>query len=383
MITPLLIAEINLGAIAHNVREFRRLAAPNVKIMTVVKANGYGHGAVEVSKTTLANGADTLGVARLEEALALRKSGIDAPILIFGYILPRDTTTLLDYDLTATIFDPKSAEVISSSAKSLGKKINAHLKIDTGMGRLGILTPKGQPGYDGGHTIDIKDVIKIIKKPGLEIEGIYTHFSTTDQKDKTFAKKQFDIFIDFIYQLKKKGIHIPVKHLANSAAAIEMPQTHFDMIRPGISCYGLYPSNESNRKLIDLKPAMSLKSKIISLKKVMPGFKVSYGHTHITTKKTVIAVVPVGYADGFNRHFSSNGHMLVNGERAPIVGRVCMDLTMIDVGHIPNVRLEDEVVIFGSQQSESISADELAENAGTINYEIVSALTNRVQRIYT
>ena len=218
---------------------------------------------------------------------------------------------------------------------------------------------------------------------GLEVEGIYTHFATADSSDKSYAIHQLELFVEFIERLRVAGLEFSVKHAANSAALIDMPESHFDMVRPGISIYGLYPSEEVNKARVKLKPAMALKTKVIHLKDVPAGFKVSYGSTYETEKSTTIATVPIGYADGLNRLLSSNGHMLVNGLKAPILGRVCMDLTMLDVGHIPGVTLEDEVVIFGRQKEATISVDETASNLNTINYEIVSTLTERVLRQYS
>lgn len=382
MTVPLIRSEVHLDAIAHNIREFRRIVSDDVKIMPAVKADGYGHGAVRVSVAALESGADALGVARIEEGMVLRNAGIAAPILVFGYTSPDNTDTLIDYDLTATVSMTETAREISGKALARGKKVNVHLKIDTGMGRIGMLTSLGHPGCVVQDINSTEDVMKVATLPGIELEGIYTHFASADAADKTDAKYQHQIFVEFLEDIKKNGLEIPLKHSANSAAAIQLPETHLDMIRPGISFYGLFPSGEVDRTLIDLKPAMELKAKIISLKRVPAGFRVSYGSTYVTKKETVIAVVPIGYADGFSRHFSSNGEMLVHGKRAPILGRVCMDLTMIDVGHIPDVAIEDDVVIFGQQGSEMLHVDELASRIDTINYEIVSALTSRVPRVY-
>ncbi len=380
MTIPLITAEIDLSAIAHNVKEFKRLISPDVKIMPAVKADGYGHGALEVSKTALQSGASELGVARIEEGIALRKAGIDVPILVFGYTSPDNTLDILENDLIVTVSQQEIASRIADIASSKGKTVKIHYKIDSGMGRIGMLTKEGHPGCPDIVDDSINSLIEISKTKGIDLEGVYTHFARADHADKDYTKKQFEIFTGYIGHLKKAGLEIPVIHAANSAAAIEMPETHLDLIRPGISFYGLYPSEEVDKSLIDLKPAMQLKTKIISLKKVPKGFKISYGSTYVTDKDTTIAVVPIGYADGFSRHFSSNGSMLVHGRRVPIVGRVCMDLTMLDVGGIPGICLEDEVVVFGSQGDGFIGVDELAKNVNTINYEIVSALTPRVQR---
>ncbi len=382
MTVPLIRAEIDLNAVAHNIKEFKRLATNDVVIMPAVKADGYGHGALRISETAIENGAGALGVARIEEGISLRKAGISCPILVFGYTSPLNTREVIEYALTVTVSHYETVQKISDIAAGLGKKVSVHYKIDSGMGRIGFFSEFGHPGCLGETNSGVEDLINISRLSGIELEGLYTHFSQADYKDKDYTYQQFEIFKRFMASVRQAGLDIPMCHAANSAAAIELPETHLDMIRPGISVYGLYPSGEVEKGLIDLKPAMQLKATIISLKNVPKGFKVSYGSTYVTEKETTIAAVPVGYADGFSRHFSGNGTMLVNGMRAPIVGRVCMDLTMLDVGHIPEAALDDEVVIFGHQGVETLSADELAVNAGTINYEIVSALTSRVPRVY-
>jgi alanine racemase len=376
-------AEIDLKAIAHNIKELRRITHPDARLMGVVKANGYGHGAIEVARCALQNGAEVLGVARIEEGMRIREAGIEVPILIFGYTLPDLTAKLLDYDLTQTVYTYASAQVLSQTAISLKKKIKVHLKIDTGMGRLGLLPQNFQQGNSIGISADaIEESLAIAGLNGLELEGIFTHFATADSADKTYAEIQLDLFMNFLNRLRKAGLEPPVRHAANSAALIDMPQSHLDMVRPGIASYGLYPSDEVNKKHVPLKPAMALKARIIHLKKVPAGFKVSYGSTHQTPKATTIATIPIGYADGLNRLLSSEGQMLVHGQRAPIIGRVCMDLTMLDVGRIDNVQVGDAVVIFGQQGSDSITVDEIASSLKTINYEIVSTITARVPRVY-
>jgi alanine racemase len=376
-------AQIDLKAIAHNVGELRRITQPEARLMAVVKANGYGHGAIEVAQCALKNGAATLGVARIEEGIRIREAGIQAPILIFGYTLPERTADLLEYDLTQTVYTYASARVLSQTATSLKKKIKIHLKVDTGMGRLGLLPQNFQGDNSAALAADaIEETLAIADLDGLELEGIFTHFATADSADKTYAEDQLDLFMNFLNRLRKAGLEPPVRHAANSAALIDMPQSHLDMVRPGIASYGLYPSDEVDKKHVSLKPAMALKARIIHLKKVPAGFKVSYGSTHQTPKATTIATIPIGYADGLNRLLSSSGQMLVHGQRAPIIGRVCMDLTMLDVGHIDNVQMGDAVVIFGQQNSGSITVDEIASSLNTINYEIVSTITARVPRIY-
>ncbi len=384
MKSSLVWAEVDLEAIAHNVRELRRITNPAAHLMAVVKANAYGHGVIEVTRKALENGADFLGVARIEEGIELRKAGVKESVLIFGYTPPELAHKLIKFDLTQTVWSYTTAQALSDVGVSSNQKIKVHLKVDTGMGRLGLLPDCHRPPVTEQNLMGnaVREAKSISLLAGLELEGVYTHFATADSSDKTYAGKQFEIFVDFLNELSRAGINPPLCHAANSAAIIDMPETHLDMVRAGIAIYGLYPSDEVNKRRIVLKPAMTLKSKIVHLKKVPPGFKVSYGSTYKTQKPTTIASIPVGYADGFSRLLSSRGNMLVRGHRAPIVGRVCMDQTMLDVGHIPDVNLEDEVVIFGRQKDESITVDEIAASLNTINYEIVSALTARVPIIY-
>jgi len=263
-------------------------------------------------------------------------------------------------------------------------RIQTHIKIDTGMGRLGLLADDMALRMESGEQLQvvINDILAITALPGLEVEGIFTHFANADNRNKDHAKIQLSRFTQLLEHLKKQSYQVKYRHAANSAATIELPESHLDMVRPGIAQYGLWPSDEMDKSRIDLRPVMSIKSRVIQVKEVGADFAVSYGSTHVTSRPTRIATIPIGYADGYDRILSSKGHMLVRGVRAPIIGRVCMDLTMIDVGHIPDVRLEEEVVILGSQGDETISADEIAKQVGTINYEIVSSLTSRVPKTY-
>lgn len=377
-------AEIDLNAYAHNIRELRRVTQPAARLMAVVKANGYGHGAAEVARTALRNGADCLGVARLHEAVELRKAGLDAPILIFGYSPPGSAPTLIDCDLSQTVYSPTTAAALSGQAVRQGKKIKIHIKIDSGMGRLGLLLDQAAGGnsYNIPAVKTVREVETISRLANLEVEGIFTHFATSDSADKSYANSQLKRFMGFLDLLDRAGLRPPVRHAANSGAVIDMPDAHLDMVRPGIATYGLYPSDEVKKDHVALQPVMTLKSRIIHLKKVAAGFHISYGITYRTKKPTTIATVPVGYADGYNRLLSSRGHMLLHGHRVPIVGRVCMDLTMLDVGGLKDVKIEDEVVVFGQQGDGSVTADELAAILNTINYEIVTSISARVPRIY-
>lgn len=374
MDSPLVWAEVDLKAIAHNIRELRRITNPKARFMAIVKANAYGHGIIEVARQSLENGAEALGVANIEEGIQLRKAGINAPVLIFGYASPVHAKKLIEFDLTQTVYSYEISRALSEAVAAYGKKIKVHIKVDTGMGRLGLLREITDSS--------VSEVESISRLPMLELEGIYTHFATADKSDRSYAGKQFEIFMDFLNLLRIAGLEIPVTHAANSAAIINMPETHLDMVRAGISIYGLYTSEEMDRSIIKLKPAMELKTRIIHLKKVPAGFKVSYGTTYETEKPTTIATVSIGYADGLNRLLSSKGRMLVCGHSAPIVGRICMDLTMLDVGNIPEIAIGEEVVVFGRQGNALISVDEIASTINTINYEVVSTIMERVPRIY-
>lgn len=378
-------AEIDLAAIAHNVRELRRITSSHSLLMVAVKANAYGHGAVQVARTALENGADQLGVARLEEGIALRRAGVDAPILIFGLTLGSQVPELLAHHLTASVFSLEGACQLNTAVPD-NQQLPVHIKVDTGMGRMGILTDDRRcRSHDANaNELTANEIIGIAALEKLRIEGIWTHFASSDESDKTIARQQLQSFNRLREQLARRNMAVPCSHAANSGAIIDMPESHLDMVRAGISVYGLYPSQAVNQRRIKLRPAMALKALISHLKQIPAGTRISYGGTWTASQATTIATVPIGYGDGFSRQLSNRGQMLVHGRRAPIVGRVCMDLTMLDVGHIPNVRIADEVVILGRQGDAGlISADEIADLLGTINYEVVTTVMARVQRIFS
>lgn len=370
-------AEIDLGAVAHNLREVRRVCHPQARIMAVVKADAYGHGAPAVARTALENGADALGVARAWEGLTLRRTGIRAPILVFGYSSPELAGDLLEHDLTPTIFSLEQARQLSAAAASRRRTLKAHLKIDTGMGRIGFVAEEA-----GGLKRVVGQVAATARLPRLEIEGIYTHFAAADGADKANARSQLALFHDLLARLQHLGLNFPLRHAANSAAIIDLPEAHLDLVRAGIMLYGLYPSAEVSRERVELWPAMQFKARVAQVRAVPAGFRVGYGATYVAPRSTRLATVTVGYADGYNRLLSTRGSLLVRGCRAPVVGRVCMDQTVVDVGQIEGVRPGDEVVIFGCQGNECIAVEELALATGTINYEIVSTITARVPRLY-
>lgn len=389
---------IDLAALAHNVRSLKSMCPPDIALMAVVKANGYGHGAVAVSRSALENGASFLAVARIHEAVELREAGIDAPLLLFGDILPSQVEWLALHDVRITIGSIDLAKAVSEAALSCGHTVKVHLKVDTGMGRLGFLLPDdglrraGSSGllHKGGmeHTGSdcspdgcieaVDEIMEITALDGLCVEGIYTHFANADTVDKKDARGQIGRLNRLLSALEERGFKPQLCHAANSAAIMELPEGHFNMVRAGIAMYGLWPSDEVNHDLIHLKPVMSVLSKIIHLKSVPSGFSVSYGSTHVTTTPTKIATVPIGYADGYSRLLSSKADMLVRGRRCRVVGRICMDYTMVDVGHIPGVAVGDDVVVMGRDGGEEISADEIASHTGTINYEVVCSLNRRM-----
>ncbi len=384
MNSNLIWSEIDLNALAHNVGELRRITHPDARLMAVVKADGYGHGAVEVAASALKNGADCLGVARVDEGLHLRRAGVTAPILILGYTPPEMGSHVVRNRLTQTVYTFEAAEALSEAAAQLQTQATVHIKVDTGMGRLGLLPDSPRISMLGKHLPGIthRVIESIFRLPHIEVEGIFTHFASADSSDKTYANQQLERFLDFLEKLKIHGLEFPLRHAANSAAIIDLPDAHLDMVRAGISLYGFYPSADVQRDAVCLKPAMTFKARVIHVKMVPAGFHVSYGSTYQTENPTVIATVSAGYADGLNRRLSSCGQMLVREHRAGIVGRICMDMTMLDVGHIPEVAVGDEVVIFGRQGQECIPVEEMAEALNTIHYEIVTSLSSRVNRVY-
>ncbi|QSQ07865.1 Alanine racemase 1 [Koleobacter methoxysyntrophicus] len=365
-------AEVYLDNIVHNIREIRRITDKKAEVMAVVKADGYGHGAVEVARKALDNGADRLAVAILDEGLQLRRAGITAPILILGYTPEGQVETAVEQDMALTVYTLEGAEAVSRIAGNKGTKAKIHIKLDTGMGRLGFLPEEKS----------ISDIVKIFHLPDIIIEGIFTHFATADEKDKTYTRKQFERYMWVCSRLEEEGITLPIRHVANSAAIIDFPEMHLDMVRAGLILYGMYPSEDVNRARLSLKPAMALKTRIAHVKKLPPGCSISYGATFTTTRDSIIATLPLGYADGYTRLLSNKGEVLVKGRKAPVVGRVCMDQCMIDVTHIEGVGVGDEVVLFGRQQGSVISAEDVAGQIGTINYEVVCMVGKRVPRLY-
>jgi len=364
-------ADINLDAIEKNVDALLSVTKKGTRAIAVVKADGYGHGDVAVSKTVY-NKVFGYAVATIDEAINLRENGIDKPILILGFVNPDDYPMLIEHDVDATIFDLETATMLSNAAVRAGKKALCHIKVDTGMRRIGL-----EPNESG-----IEIVRKIKSLPMLESKGIFTHFAAADELNKTSAHIQLQIFNQFVESLEKEGMIFELKHSSNSAGIIDMPEANMDLVRLGISMYGMYPSDEVNKKKIILTPALELKSHVTMVKTVEAGEKVSYGGTFVTKRLTTLATVSIGYGDGYPRALSSKGYALINGQKVPIVGRVCMDQMMLDVTDIGEVHRNDTVTLIGRDGDNYISVEEIAELAGTFNYEFVCDLGKRIPRNY-
>lgn len=365
-------AEIDLDNLAHNIREVRNHTDKNALVTAVVKANGYGHGFVEISKTFLENGADRLAVAVLTEAIELRKADIDVPILVLGYTPTTLYGKVLEYNIIQTIYNYEEAKILSEKAKVLDKKATIHIKIDSGMGRLGFL-PTNE---------SVEHILKISELPNIYVEGIFTHFAKADEIDKSHSKEQFRKYMELVNALEEKGLNIPIKHVSNSAGIIDIPDFNLNMVRAGIMIYGFYPSDEVNKETIKLIPAMTLKAKISHLKTVPKGTGISYGQIFVTDRELKIATLPIGYADGFTRMLTGKAEVYINGKRAKIVGKICMDQCMVDVTDIEDVKLGDEAVLFGYGKEGYPHVDEVATKLGTINYEIVCMVGRRIPRVY-
>lgn len=366
------IAEIDLDAIAFNIQNIRNKVPQDTMVMGVVKADAYGHGAVEVSNTLLENGVDWLAIAAVDEAVRLRRNGVVTPILILGATPPGRLKDIVKYEVAQTIFSVKDAALLQKVAEEAGKKAKIHVKIDTGMGRLGFLPCKES----------VEEIAAIAEMKNIELNGLFTHFAKSDTFDQSFTVLQAERFSGMAEALKKRGISIPILHCANSAAIMEYGGLHFNMVRPGIVMYGLYPSHEVQRELLPLKPAMRLISRIGFIKTLPAGVPVGYGCTYITDRESVIATIPAGYGDGYLRGMQKGGRVLICGKYAPIIGRICMDQFMADVTDIPEAYEGAEVVLMGKQGGAEITAEEIAGILGTISYEVVCLISRRVPRIY-
>jgi len=362
--------EVDLAAIRYNVHQTRKLLSPATFIMAVVKANAYGHGALKVSKAALAAGAHFLGVALPEEGAELKEAGFNVPIFVLGLTLAEQVKILVEYNLIATISDLESARLLAEEARKTRSPVQIMIKIDTGMGRIGI-RPEEATNF----------IEKITSFSELKLQGIFTHLAKAEDEDQTFTRQQVQKLAEVAERIKKMGFPIPLISAANSAGIITLAAGHFNLVRPGIMLYGLPPA--SNFKMpFSLIPAMQFKTKVVFIKEVPAGTPIGYGCTYITPQKTFVATLPVGYADGYNRQLSNKASVLIKGQRRKVIGRVCMDQIMVDLGPRNEVQVGEEVVLFGCQGEEEITVTELADLAGTINYELVCAISSRVPRVY-
>lgn len=362
--------EVDLGALTHNFEELKERVGQEVGVMAVVKAQGYGHGIVQVSRVLEQEGVNYFGVTSPYEAFHLRKEGIQSPILILGPTMLKEASEIVKKDITQTICTKGIAVALQGECRKIEKRLKVHIEVDTGMGRTGVPSQRA-----------LRLIEEVIKIPELELEGIFTHFSTADEEDKSFTKEQIKRFKGVLEKLAEEKIDIPLKHAANSAGVLDFPEGYFNMVRPGLALYGIYPSEYVSRSL-DLHPVMSLKSRVIYLKRVSKGATISYGKTYITDKNTTIAILPIGYQDGYNRLLSNKGEVIIRGERVRIAGKVCMDQTIIDVGEIPDIKVGNEVVLIGKQGNEKISIEQIARKVNTVPHEVVCRIAERIPRIY-
>jgi alanine racemase len=363
--------EISLNAIKNNLSAIRQKVGPDVKVMGIVKANAYGHGLIEISKALVKFGIDYLGVGFFEEGLALRQNGVECPILVLGGVLGDQVQHFLANDLEITVSSIELAERIDKEVQhGLHKKAKVHLKIDTGMERIGVHSNNA-----------IGFVEKVDRLKNIDIVGIYSHFATADDKDKEFAYQQLDRFCDVLGQIKSADIDIPYSHIANSGAVLDIPESYFNMVRPGILLYGVYPSDYTSES-VKVQPALSLKSKIVYIKTVDANTSISYGRKYYTKSKTRIVTIPVGYGDGYPRKLVGKSSVLINGRRFPVVGLICMDQIMVDIGDATDIHFGDDAVLIGKDNGNGICVPEIAEKSDTIAYEILCGLAARVPRIY-
>lgn len=364
-------AEINLGNLRHNFREIKKIVKDK-KIFGVIKADAYGHGALEVARVLKEEGVDYFAVAVVTEAMELRRNGFKDPILVLGYSPETFSDTIVENNITQTVFSYSTAKSISDEAVKQNKTAKIHIKVDTGMGRL---------GYTEKDNI-IDEIKKIINLPNICVEGLFTHFSTSDEVDKEFSNLQLKRFKNIIKSIEKEGINIEIKHIANSGAIIDIEESYFDAVRPGIILYGYYPSNEVNQNRLNLKPVMTLKSNIVYIKEVEKGTAISYGRKFTADKKMKIATIPIGYADGFTRLLFGKASVIIGNKLCPVVGKICMDQCMVDVSECEDIKVSDEVIIMGKTSEFNISADVIASKIDTISYEVLCMVSKRVPRVY-
>jgi alanine racemase len=364
-------AEIDLKSLRDNYDGIKKHVTGSVKIIGIVKANAYGHGLVEIAQALMSFGIDYLGVGFLEEGIVLRQNGINIPILVLGGVLGSQIREFIQNDLEITVSSLEIAERIEHEVPQHNrKKARVHLKIDTGMERIGV------------HSENAPQFIeRACRMPHLEVVGVYSHLASADEKDKAFTHYQLDRFQSVIKKIKSMGIEIPHIHLANSGALLDMPETYFSMVRPGIMLYGIYPSRETSES-VAIRPILTLKSNVVFIKEVAQNTSISYGRKYFTQKRTRIATIPIGYGDGYSRGLSNNSEVLINGRRFPIVGIVCMDQIMVDIGFEANVHVGDDVILIGKSGEDEISVWELADKVATVPYEVLTNIAARVPRIF-
>lgn len=365
-------AEINLDNLAFNMQQIKKRAKAD-QIVGVVKADAYGHGAVDTAPVLLENGATRLAVAVVTEAVELRKAGLKCPIMILGYTPLSEAEDLLKYDIEQTVFSYEYALELSKMAQKSHVTAKIHIAVDTGMGRIGFLPEEKS----------IEEVYKINNLSNIQIEGLFSHFSTADETDKKYTYSQFKKYNWFYEKLQEKGIDVKMRHIANSAAIMDLPDTHMDGVRPGIILYGYYPSDEVVKEHLSLKPVMTLKADIVHIKELKAGESISYGRTFKCKRNSKIATLPVGYADGYTRLLNGRAKVIINGQFAPVVGRICMDQCMVDITDIKDVSVGDEVILMGQCGQLKFDADDIAKILGTINYEVLCMIGKRVPRVYT
>lgn len=369
-------AEINLINLEHNLRSIAAKVGLDKEIIAVVKADAYGHGSVKVAQTLHDNGVRTFAVSSIEEALTLREGGIKDKIVLFCLVPDICADIVIEHDLIPMISNYSSAKAFSDAAESAGTTVCGFVAIDTGMGRIGFLTD------DENADDSIEEIVKISKLPAFEIRGLFSHFSCADCEDQSFSAEQQERYKNFAGRLEEKGISPEINTFANSAAVLELPGAYFQAVRPGIILYGAYPSKDVHKENLSLLPVMSVKARVAYLKNVGAGFSVSYGRKFVTERPSTIATVTVGYADGLPRRYSGNGYVLIQGQKVPIIGNICMDQCMIDVTDVDGIKVGDEVVIMGSEGSHSITADDIADGSGTINYEILCGFGKRLPKVF-
>ncbi|MUG73937.1 MULTISPECIES: alanine racemase [Paenibacillus] len=366
--------EISLDALRHNLEAFRAVLPAHVRMMAVVKADAYGHGAVEVCREALQDGVEYIAVAFLDEGLELRRAGITAPMLVLGYTPPEGLVTAWEHDITLNVYTDEILDAWErlQPAESAARPLKIHVKLDSGMNRLGI----------GPEDEAIRFIERARRTAGIEVEGLFTHYACADETDKSHTFGQYAKFARVVEHFRGQGFEFPLVHAGNSAAAIDLPEYTFNMVRLGIGMYGLYPSEEVNKQQVALQPVLSIKTGVAMVKQVPAGEGVSYGAIYRTSGEETIATLPIGYADGYSRMLTGKAEVLIRGRRVPVVGRICMDQCMVNATGIADISMEEEVVILGAQGSERITAEEHASWLGTINYEIVCMISHRVPRVY-